>query len=124
MTAKNVMTPITGKVTRNAMSVSKALITVAPLVGLPPNVKVEQLAEGGSARTPGSIVASSTVSGYRESAPSPMLPHGEPCTKRGHADYVGCSCLRQRAFRREPWGDATASRSWSRAQRLADDILK
>ena len=91
---------------------------------LQPNVKVEQLAEGGSARTPCSIVASSTISGYRESAPSPMLPHGEPCTKRGHADYVGCSCLRQRAFRRKPWGDATASRSWSRAQRLADDILK
>ena len=26
----------------------------------------------------------------RESAPSPMLPHGGPCTKRGHADCVGC----------------------------------
>ena len=25
-----------------------------------------------------------------------------PCHKTGHADYVGCSCLRQRAFRREP----------------------
>ena len=37
----------------------------------------------------------------RESAPSPMLPHGGHA-KRGHADYVGCSCLRQRAFRREP----------------------
>ena len=38
----------------------------------------------------------------RESAPSPMLPHGGPCKKRWHADCVGCSCLRQRAFRREP----------------------
>ena len=38
----------------------------------------------------------------RESAPSPMLPHGGHAQNEGHADYVGCSCLRQRAFRREP----------------------
>ena len=66
------------------------------------NVKVEPPCVARSARTPGSIVASSTTSiKIAESAPSPMLPHGAH-TKRGHADYVGCSCLRQRAFRREP----------------------
>ena len=59
------------------------------------NVKVEQLAEG--------VAQLHHINkDSRESAPSPMLPHGGPCTKRGHADYVGCSCLRQRAFRREP----------------------
>ena len=41
------------------------------------NVKVEQLAEGESARTPGSIVASSTTSGNRAaSPPTPSLPAG------------------------------------------------
>ena len=38
------------------------------------NVKVEQLAEGRSAPTPGSIVASSTTSGNKESAPHPQPP--------------------------------------------------
>ena len=73
----------------------------------------------------------------RESAPSPMLPHGGPCTKRGHADYVGCSCLRQRATDRlrprasdglqseaSSVGAGGTPASWSRAQRLVADILK
>ena len=42
------------------------------------NVKVEQLAEGGSARTPGSIVASSTTSGNRAASPQPQPPGREP----------------------------------------------
>ena len=59
----------------------------------------------------------------RESAPSPMLPHGghaqnegTPTTSAVHAfgnEHSGAS-LNAKA---QPWGDATASRSWSRAQR-------
>ena len=66
----------------------------------------------------------------RESAPSPMLPHGghaqnegTPTTSAVHAfgnEHSGAS-LNAKA---QPWGDATASRSWSRAQRLAADIPK
>ena len=49
------------------------------------NVKVEQLAEGGSARTPGSIVASSTTSiKIAEKAPP------APCSRMGgHAQNEG-----------------------------------
>ena len=56
------------------------------------NVKVEQLAEGGSAPTPGSIVTSSTTNDSKESAPSPMLRmgsmhenEGTPTTSAVHA---------------------------------------
>ena len=56
------------------------------------NVKVEQLAEGESARTPGSIVTSSTTNDSKESAPSPMLRmgsmhenEGTPTTSAVHA---------------------------------------
>ena len=67
------------------------------------NVKVEPPCVARSARTPGSIVASSTTSiKIAEKAPPAPCSRMGPCTKRGHADYVGCSCLRQRAFRREP----------------------
>ena len=57
----------------------------------------------GKVKPPTNVASSTTSIKIAEKArPSPMLPHGGPCTKRGHADYVGCSCLRQRAFRREP----------------------
>ena len=56
------------------------------------NVKVEQLAEGESARTPGSILTSSTTNDSKESAPSPMLRmgsmhenEGTPTTSAVHA---------------------------------------
>ena len=61
------------------------------------NVKVEPPCVARSARTPGSIVTSSTTNDSKESAPSSHAPHGEHARKRGHADFVGCSCLRQRA---------------------------
>ena len=47
------------------------------------NVKVEQLAEGESARTPGSIVTSSTTNDSKESAPSPMLRMGSMHENKG-----------------------------------------
>ena len=56
------------------------------------NVKVEQLAKGESARTPCSIVTSSTTNDSKESAPSPMLRmgsmhenEGTPTTSAVHA---------------------------------------
>ena len=74
----------------------------------------------GKVKPPTNVASSTTSIKIAEKAPpAPCSRMQGPCTKRGHADYVGCSCLRQRAFRREPeceaqpWGDATASRSWS-----------
>ena len=102
------------------------------------NVKVEQLAEGGSAPTPGSIVTSSTTNDSKESAPSPMLRmgsmhenEGTPTTSAVHAfgneQPTGCDhapamgCKAKRAA----WGcRGKPPASWSRAQRLAADILK
>ena len=69
------------------------------------NVKVEQLAEGGSARTPGSIVASSTTSGNKESAPpTPSLPAGGAFTSsRPEAAATGAA----------PWAaERSEQRSW------------
>ena len=95
-------------------------------------MKVEQLAEGGSAPTQGSIVTSST-NDSKESAPSPMLRmgsmhenEGTPTTSAVHAfgneQPTGCDhapamgCKAKRAA----WGCRGAPHaSWSRAQRLA-----
>ena len=94
------------------------------------NVKVEPPCVARSARTPGSIVASSTTSiKIAEAPPAPCSRMG-PCTKRGHADYVGCSCLRQRAFRREPecegaaLGRCDSEPKLVRAQRLAAEYTE
>ena len=96
------------------------------------NVKVEPPCVARSARTPGSIVASSTTSiKIAEKAPpapcSRMGGHaqneGTPTTSAVHAfgnEHSGASLNAKGAA----WGDATASRSWSRAQRLAADIPK
>ena len=73
----------------------------------------------GKVKPPTNVASSTTSIKIAEKAPPAPCSRMGPCTKRGHADYVGCSCLRQRAFRREPEceaqqrGDATASRSWS-----------
>ena len=70
------------------------------------NVKVEQLAEGGSARTPGSIVASSTIQGnIAASPPTPMLPHGGAVQRA-----TGCRRLRRA---QPPWAaKRSEQRSW------------
>ena len=83
---------------------------------LRPNVKVEPPCVARSARTPGSIVASSTTGQQGKRPPTPSLPAGGAFTSsRPEAAAMGAA----------PWA-ATRSeqRSWSRAQRLADDILK
>ena len=56
----------------------------------------------GKVKPPTNVASSTTSIKIAEKAPQPHAPAWGPCTKRGHADYVGCSCLRQRAFRREP----------------------
>ena len=103
------------------------------------NVKVEPPCVARSARTPGSIVTSSTTNDSKESAPSPMLRmgsmhenEGTPTTSAVHAfgneQPTGCDhapamgCKAKRAA----WGSAGGKppASWSRAQRLAADILK
>ena len=67
------------------------------------NVKVEQLAEGGSAPTPGSIVASSTTSGNK-APPTPSLPAGGAFTSsRPEAAATGAA----------PWAaERSEQRSW------------
>ena len=101
------------------------------------NVKVEPPCVARSARTPGSIVTSSTTNDSKESAPSPMLRmgsmhenEGTPTTSAVHAfgneQPTGCDhapamgCKAKRAA----WGVRKPPASWSRAQRLAADILK
>ena len=55
----------------------------------------------GKVKPPTNVASSTTSIKIAEKAPpAPCSRMG--ATKRGHADYVGCSCLRQRAFRREP----------------------
>ena len=56
----------------------------------------------GKVKPPTNVASSTTSIKIAEKAPP------APCSRMGamhktrHADYVGCSCLRQRAFRREP----------------------
>ena len=102
------------------------------------NVKVEPPCVARSARTPGSIVTSSTTNDSKESAPSPMLRMGSMHENEGtptssavhafgneqptgcdHAPAMGCKA------KRAAWGvQGKPPASWSRAQRLAADILK
>ena len=96
------------------------------------NVKVEQLAEGGQARTPGSIVASSTTSiKIAEKAPpapcSRMGGHaqneGTPTTSAVHAfgnEHSGASLNAKGAA----LGRCDSEPKLVRAQRLAADIPK
>ena len=56
----------------------------------------------GKVKPPTNVASSTTSIKIAEKAPPAPCSRMGPCTKRGHADYVGCSCLRQRAFRREP----------------------
>ena len=84
----------------------------------------------GKVKPPTNVASSTTSIKIAEKAPpapcsrmGAMQNEGTPTTSAVHAfgnEHSGAS-LNAKA---QPWGDATASRSWSRAQRLARRIYR
>ena len=102
------------------------------------NVKVEPPCVARSARTPGSIVTSSTTKDSKESAPAPCSAWGASTKTRARRlrrlFMPSATSNRQVATTRQRWAAKRSEQrggaggktpaSWSRAQRLAADILK
>ena len=116
---------------RKKIAQSEALLAQYGLADVAPSRRQRRRRQGGSNRGVRAMSAYQSNAGFdrsqlhhinkdsRESAPSPMLPHGghaqnegTPTTSAVHAfgnEHSGAS-LNAKA---QPWGDATASRSWS-----------